>query len=179
MKTRYVLVALAIVASLGILLAGCSQSDREAEASSCSGSGDGISVTCEDKGDEMECVVTCSGAEGSSEYVVTCEGHDGSSECTMTCEGDKDEMVCTVTCEGVERSKEFTITCDGQTVTCKHADGEKCTCTPATVSGCPSMAKMAEAGGASPGMTEAVDFGSSCAKSLGGSCPSSRSTEGS
>ena len=166
MKTRYVLVMLAIVACLGVLLAGCGQSEQQAETSSCSASAEGISVTCEGKGDDMECVVTCSGAEGSSEYVMTCEGHDGSSECT-------------VMCEGAEGPKEFTITCDGQTVTCEHADGEECTCTPATASGCPSMAKMVEAGGACPGMTEAVDSGSSCAKSLGGSCPSSRSAEGS
>jgi hypothetical protein len=179
MRTRYVLVVFALVAGLGILLAGCSQNDQEAEVSSCSGSAEGISVTCEGKGDEMDCVVTCSGAEGSSEYVVTCEGHDGSSECTVTCEGDKDEMVCTVTCEGVEGSKEFTITCDGQTVTCEHADGEECTCAPSTASGCPSMAKMAEAGGACPGITQAVDSGSSCPKSVSGACPSSRSTEGS
>ncbi len=179
MKTRYVLVTLAIVAGLSILLAGCGQSDQQAEASSCSASAEGISVTCEGKGDEMECVVTCSGAEGSSEYVMTCEGHDGSSECTVTCEGAEGDMECTVTCEGAEGSKEFTITCDGKTVTCEHADGEKCTCAPATASGCPSMTKMADAGGACPGMTETVDSGSSCAKSLGGSCPSSRSTEGS
>jgi hypothetical protein len=179
MKTRYVLAMLAIVAGLGVLLTGCGQSEQQAEASSCSSSAEGISVTCEGKGDEMECVVTCSGAEGSSEYVVTCEGHDGSSECTVTCEGAKGDMECTVTCEGAEGSTEFTITCDGKTVTCEHADGQKCTCAPAAISGCPSMAKMADAGAACPGMTEAVDSGGSCGKSAGGSCPSSRSAEGS
>jgi hypothetical protein len=88
-------------------------------------------------------------------------------------------MECTVTCEAAQGSKEFTITCDGKTVTCEHADGQKCTCAPATTSGCPSMIKMADAGAACPGMTEAVDSGGSCAKSAGGSCPSSRSAEGS
>jgi hypothetical protein len=157
METRYVLVMLAIVACLGVLLAGCGQSEQQAETSSCSASAKGISVTCEGKGDEMECVVTCSGAEGSSESVmtceghdgssectvtceghdgssectVTCEGHDGSSECTVTCEGAEGDMKCSVMCEGAEGSKEFTITCDGKTVTCEHADGEKCTCAPA------------------------------------------------
>jgi hypothetical protein len=179
MKTKHVLVVLAIVAGFGVLLAGCGQSEQQAETSSCSASAEGIPVTCEGKGDEMECVVTCSGAEGSSEYVVTCEGHDGSSECTVTCQGAEGDMECTVTCEGAEGSTEFTITCDGKTVTCEHADGQKCTCAPATTSGCPSMTKMADAGGACPGMTEAVDSGGSCAKTASGSCPSSRSAEGS
>ncbi len=192
METRYVLVMLAIVACLGVLLAGCGQSEQQAETSSCSASAEGISVTCEGKGDEMECVVTCSGAEGSSEYVmtceghdgssectVTCEGHDGSSECTVTCEGAEGDMKCTVMCEGAEGSKEFTITCDGKTVTCEHADGEKCTCAPAAAPGCPSMTERADATAACPGMTEAVDSGGSCAKSAGGSCASSRSAEGS
>ncbi len=178
METRYVLVMLAIVACLGVLLAGCGQSEQQAETSSCSASAEGISVTCEGKGDEMECVVTCSGAEGSSEYVMTCEGHDGSSECTVTCEGHDGSSECTVTCEGAEGSKEFTITCDGKTVTCEHADGEKCTCAPATAPGCPSMTERADASGACPGMTEAVDSGGSCAKSAGGLCALSRSAEG-
>jgi len=159
MKTRYVLAMLAIVAGLGVLLTGCGQSEQQAEASSCSSAAEGISVTGEGNGDEMECVVPCSGAEGSSEYVVTCEGHDGSSECTVTCEGAEGDMECTVTCEGTKGSTEFTITCDGKTVTCEHADGQKCTCAPATTSGCPSMAKMADAGGACPGLPEAGLYG--------------------
>ncbi len=179
MKARYVLLTLAIVAGLGVLLAGCGQSDQEAVASSCSASAEGISVTCDGKGDEMDCVVTCTGAEGSSEYIVTCDGHDGPSECTGTCEGVEGDMECTVTCEGAEGEKEFTITCDGKTVTCEHADGEKCTCEIATVSGCPSMTSAEDAPAVCPGMTEVVDSGGSCAKAVGGSCPSRRSTEGS
>ena len=176
MKTRRVFVAVAIVAGLGILLAGCAQSDDQAETSSSSASAGRLSVTCEGKDGEVECTVACSGAEGSSEYVVTCEGHEGSGEYTVTCEGAEGGAECTVTCEGPDGKKEFTITCDGKTVTCEHADGEECTCKPAATSGCPGMAKTADAGGTCPGMAKAADSGGSCAKSVGGSCPSSGRT---
>ena len=182
MKTKHAFVALAIVAGLGVLLAGCAQSDEQAETSSCSASAGGVSVACEGKDGEMECVVTCSGAEGSSEYVVTCEGHDGSAECTVTCEGAEGGVECTVTCEGPDGNKEFTITCDGKTVTCEHADGEECTCKPAMTSGCPSMVKTADAAGTCPGMAEKTEAGGSCARDAGSSCPGSGAvtvTEGS
>ncbi len=175
-KTRRVLVALAIVAGLGILLTGCTQSDEQAETSSCSDSADGISITCEGKDGELECVVTCSGTEGSLEYIVTCEGHDGSRECTVTCEGTEGGADCTVTCEGADGKRGFTITCDGETVTCEHADGEACTCQPAATSGCPGMIKTADAGGTCQGMAKTPESGGSCARSAGSSCPGSAST---
>jgi len=170
MKTRRAFVALAIVAGLGVLLAGCARSDEQAEASSCSASARGLAVACEGKDGDMECVVTCSGADGSSEYVVTCEGHDGSTECTVTCEGADGGAECTVTCEGKDSEREFTITCDGKTVTCKHADGEKCTCPPVATSGCPGTVKSADPGGTCPGMAKAADSGAPCAMSEGSSC---------
>jgi len=127
MVKRLLTVTIVILAALGLLLSGCSQSEEQAETSACS-------VTCEGKGDDMDCTVTCAGMEGKSEYTVTCDGCEDSSDCTMTCEGTDGEMECTVTC-------------DGKTVTCEHADGGTCTCTMVEeTAGCPGAKAIAEGG---------------------------------
>jgi hypothetical protein len=150
--------AIVIVIGLGVLLAGCGQSDEQV-AGTEERSEEGCSASCAHKGDDMECAVTCSGAEGKEmTCTATCE-HAEDGTCTITCGGEtvtcqrSEDGTCTVECGGCtitcEKNEDgtCTVTCDGKTVECPHADGEKCGCGHAAASGCPGMARSGKSGG--------------------------------